>query len=92
MTKPLDSLRSRSLPVQALSQEDGQQRERALDEASRMRILASRYKQMGFHALALWLRQDADAAMMWAARPQRATVAKNATVRRARQLHPGENL
>jgi hypothetical protein len=47
---------------------------------------------MGFHALALWLRQNADAAMMWAARPQRATVAKSATVRQARQLPLGEGV
>lgn len=44
---------------------DAEQRERALDEASRMRMLASRYRQMGVKALARFLKENADAAMKW---------------------------
>lgn len=48
---------------------DEQEREFALDEANRYRIMASEYAQMGLKELARWLRRNADQAMKWAARP-----------------------
>ena len=44
-----------------------EQRELALREADRMRLLAGQYKQYGFVELAQFLRKSADAAMKWAA-------------------------
>lgn len=54
--------------MQAHQMGDQEQRELALEEASRMRINASRLQQMGFTETARWLRKNADAAMKWAAR------------------------
>lgn len=45
-------------------------REIALDQAMKMRLEAGWAKQMGMHAMAAWLRNNADAAMKWAARRQ----------------------
>lgn len=50
---------------------DSEQREAALREADRMRILASQYKQLGFKELARFLNKNAEAALKWAARPQK---------------------
>lgn len=47
---------------------DEQQREFALDEAGRMRVLASTYSQLGLRELARFLKKNADDAMKWAAR------------------------
>lgn len=47
---------------------DDKQRETALDEADRMRVLASEARQLGFRELARFLIRNADAAMKWAAR------------------------
>ena len=47
---------------------DAAQREYALKESDRMRILASQYRQMGFKELSRWLRKNADDAMKWAGR------------------------
>ena len=47
---------------------DSEQREFALREADRMRIMASEMKQCGFSELARFLQKNADAAMKWAAR------------------------
>ena len=44
-------------------------REIALEQAGKMRIQASHAEQMGLRNLSVWLRQNADAAMKWAARP-----------------------
>jgi hypothetical protein len=48
---------------------DEEEREWALKEADRMRIMASQVKQCGFIEYARWLRKNADNAMKWAARP-----------------------
>lgn len=45
--------------------------EAALDEADRMRIIASEMKQLGFKRVANWLNKNADKAMMWAAKRTR---------------------
>ena len=42
--------------------------ELALDEASKMRILASQMKQLGLLEVARFLKRNADAAMKWAAK------------------------
>ena len=51
-----------------LPRDDERQRELALDEASRMRVLASEMRQMGFIETARFLQKNADAAMKWAGR------------------------
>ena len=53
-------------PFQKLEQFDIQA-ERALDEADRMRIEASRMRQLGFKEIARFLDSNANAAMKWAA-------------------------
>ena len=47
---------------------DERQREAALDEANRMRVMASQMKQLGFTELARFLKKNADDAMKWASR------------------------
>lgn len=47
---------------------DEKQREFALNEAGRMRVLASELRQMGFIETARFLMKNADAAMKWAGR------------------------
>jgi hypothetical protein len=50
---------------------DDEEREFALREADRMRVLASQYRQLGFPVLSAWLRQNADAALRWAGRKRK---------------------
>lgn len=45
-----------------------EQWDRALAESDRMRIEASKYRQLGFPELARFLNKQADAALKWAAR------------------------
>ena len=47
---------------------DVKMRELALDESAHMRLLASRYKQMGLRELSRWVGKNADSAMKWAGR------------------------
>lgn len=48
---------------------DSEQRDFALRESDRYRIMASEMAQLGFKEYARWLRKNAENAMKWAARP-----------------------